>query len=97
VVANFVASKFLRKTGGHGKSKIKYTNLIVKMDRLPDPLTGALIIKIHNSGDTKNPPSLICDDRHTLSINYSIPETSIDSLDYKLKFTWLYVSLERDL
>ncbi len=24
-------------TGGHGKSKIKYTNLIVKMDRLPDP------------------------------------------------------------
>jgi hypothetical protein len=23
--------------GGHGKSKIKYTNLIVKMDRLPDP------------------------------------------------------------
>jgi hypothetical protein len=24
-------------TGGHGKSKIKYTNLIVKMDRLSDP------------------------------------------------------------
>jgi hypothetical protein len=24
-------------TGGHSKSKIKYTNLIVKMDRLPDP------------------------------------------------------------
>jgi hypothetical protein len=24
-------------TGGHGKSKIKYTNSIVKMDRLPDP------------------------------------------------------------
>ncbi len=24
-------------TGGHGKSNKKYTNLIVKMDRLPDP------------------------------------------------------------
>jgi hypothetical protein len=24
-------------SGGHGKSKIKYTNLIVNMDRLPDP------------------------------------------------------------
>jgi hypothetical protein len=27
----------LGQPGGHGKSKIKYTNLIVKMDRLPDP------------------------------------------------------------
>lgn len=26
---------------------------------------------ILNSGDTKNPPSLVCDDRHTVSINYS--------------------------
>jgi hypothetical protein len=27
----------LFETGGHGKSKIKYTILIVKMERLPDP------------------------------------------------------------
>jgi hypothetical protein len=31
-----------RIIGGHGKSKIKYTNLIVKMDRLPDPPDGRL-------------------------------------------------------
>jgi hypothetical protein len=27
----------LPKAGGHGRSNIKYTNLIVEMDRLPDP------------------------------------------------------------
>jgi hypothetical protein len=29
--------KSVTNSGGHGKSKIKYTNLIVKMDRLLDP------------------------------------------------------------
>jgi hypothetical protein len=40
------ASSALVLTGGHGKSKIKCTNSIVKMDRLPDPPGSLPIIHV---------------------------------------------------